>query len=156
MQIRAEANVKSAFEGFFRLFAIFLTKIKVVVHRLLEGTPQGVNIPALYIDVDNSDDLYYQIIIMERLFTPAFRKFVKKQLPPLQLAIQDEVDRINADPDMGKGKKGDLANMRVNKFKFQRQEYLIAYEAGEGKLIFFMIGTHENFYRDLKRYEKEY
>ena len=91
---------------------------------------------------------------MDSLFSPAFRRFVKKQSLPLQLVVQDEVDRIIADPDIGEGKKGDLAFFRVHKFRFQRQEYLIAYEAGDDKLFFVMIGTHENFYRDLKNYQK--
>jgi hypothetical protein len=87
---------------------------------------------------------------MEALFTPAFRRFVKKQSVPLHLVIQDEVDRIIADPHIGEGKKGDLAVFRVHKFRFHRQEYLIAYEAGDEHLLFVMIGSHENFYRDLK------
>ena len=93
---------------------------------------------------------------MEALFTPAFRRFVKKQSVPLQLAVQDEVDRIIADPDIGEGKKGDLAGFRVHKFRFHKQEYLIAYEAGDERLLIVMIGTHENFYRDLKNYQREY
>jgi hypothetical protein len=93
---------------------------------------------------------------MERLFTPAFRKFVKKQIPSLQLTIQDEVDRIIAHPEIGETKMGDLIGFRVYKFKFQRQEYLVAYETVEQKLIFFMIGAHENFYRDLKKYRREF
>ena len=93
---------------------------------------------------------------MKRLFTPAFRKFVKKQTPPLQLAIQDEVDRIIAHTEIGEGKTGDLISFQVHKFKFRRQEYLIAYEIVGEELIFFMIGTHENFYRDLKKYQKEF
>jgi mRNA-degrading endonuclease RelE of RelBE toxin-antitoxin system len=95
-------------------------------------------------------------LIMELLFTPPFRKFLKKQLPPMQLAIQDEIDKVSSHPELGKGKKGDRDSIQVHTFKFQRQEYLIAYETGEGKLIFFMIGSHENFYRDLKKYEKEF
>ncbi|OGP83140.1 MAG: hypothetical protein A2V87_05005 [Deltaproteobacteria bacterium RBG_16_58_17] len=93
---------------------------------------------------------------MEGLFAPAFRRFVKKQSLPLQLAIQDQVDRIIADPDIGEGKKGDLAGFRVHKFKFHRQEYLISYETKDENLLFVMIGTHENFYRDLKKYQKEF
>lgn len=89
-------------------------------------------------------------LIMRQLFTPVFRKFVKKQLPPMQLAIQDEVDRIGYHPEIGKGKRRDLGSIQVHKFKFQRQEYLIAYEKVQEKLIFFIIGTHKNFYRDLK------
>jgi mRNA-degrading endonuclease RelE of RelBE toxin-antitoxin system len=92
---------------------------------------------------------------MENLFTPVFRRFLKKQPLPLQLAIQDEVDRIIADPNRGEGKKGDPAGYRVHKFRFHRQEYLIAYNADDEKLLFAMIGTHENFYRDLKNYPRE-
>ncbi len=93
--------------------------------------------------------------IMGASFTPVFRRFVKKQAAPLQLAVQDEVDGIIAHPKRGDDKKGDLAGYRVHKFRFHRQEYLIAYEVGEQKLLFIMIGTHENFYRDLKNYLKE-
>ena len=92
---------------------------------------------------------------MQKLFSPAFRRFVKKQLPPLQLAIQDEVDRIIVDPMIGEEKKADLTGVHVHKFKFRGQEYLIAYEAGDEGLFFVMIGTHENFYRDLKKYQRE-
>ena len=38
---------------------------------------------------------------MEKLFAPAFRRFVKKQSMPLRPAVQDEVDRIIADPGIG-------------------------------------------------------
>ena len=31
----------------------------------------------------------------------------------------------------------------------------MAYEVTEQKLLFVMIGSHENFYRDLKHYQKE-
>lgn len=92
---------------------------------------------------------------MVKLFTPAFRRFVKKQFLPLRLAVQDEVDRIIADPDIGECKKGDLAGLQVHKFRFHRQEYLIAYEAGDENLLFIMIGTHENFYQELKNYQRE-
>ena len=93
---------------------------------------------------------------MEKLFAPAFRRFVKKQSLPLQLAIQDEVDAIGDNPGIGEEKKGDLTGFQVHKFKFHKQEYLIAYKVAEANLIFAMIGTHENFYRDLKKYQKEF
>jgi hypothetical protein len=32
---------------------------------------------------------------------------------------------------------------------------LIAYRVTESDLLFYSIGTHENFYRDLKKYLKE-
>jgi mRNA-degrading endonuclease RelE of RelBE toxin-antitoxin system len=93
---------------------------------------------------------------MEKLFAPVFRRFVKKQSLPLQLAIQDEVDGIGDNPGIGEEKKGDLTGFRVHKFRFHQQEYLIAYEVVKANLIFVMIGTHENFYRDLKKYKKEF
>jgi excisionase family DNA binding protein len=65
---------------------------------------------------------------MEKLFAPAFRRFVKKQYLPMQLAIQDEVDSISVNPEIGKEKKGNLTGFRVHKFRFHQQEYLIAYD----------------------------
>ncbi|PKN60777.1 MAG: hypothetical protein CVU53_01415 [Deltaproteobacteria bacterium HGW-Deltaproteobacteria-11] len=93
---------------------------------------------------------------MNKMFAPAFRRFVKKQSLPLQLAIQDEVDDIGNNPGIGEEKKGDLTDFRVHKFRFHQKEYLIAYEVAKANLIFVMIGTHENFYRDLKKYKKEF
>ena len=93
---------------------------------------------------------------MEKLFAPAFRRFVKKQSLPMQLAIQDEVDSISVNPGIGEEKKGDLTGYLVHKFRFHQQEYQIAYEATKENLIFVMIGTHENFYRNLKKYQKEF
>ena len=92
---------------------------------------------------------------MDMLYKPPFRKFVKKQTRPLQLAVEDEVEKIAENPAIGKIKIGDLQGIQVYKFNFQRQNFLIAYRAAEPDIIFYSIGTHENFYRDLKRYLKE-
>ncbi|HWR57655.1 MAG TPA: type II toxin-antitoxin system RelE/ParE family toxin [Thermodesulfovibrionales bacterium] len=92
---------------------------------------------------------------MEILYKPPFRKFVKKQSRGFQLAIEDEVRAIGEDPATGEQKKGDLARVRVHKFNFHRQEYLIAYVVGNKDIVFYAVGTHENFYRELKRYLKE-
>lgn len=89
------------------------------------------------------------------LYKPPFKKFVKKQSRAFQLAIEDEVEGVRNTPDMGEAKKGDLTGLRVHKFKFQRQEYLIAYKEKSNTIIFYMIGTHENFYRELKQYLRE-
>jgi hypothetical protein len=91
---------------------------------------------------------------MEMIYKPLFRKFVKKQTRPLQLAAEDEVERIAEDPAIGESKLGDLRGIQVHKFKFQRQSFLIAYRAAVPEIIFYSMGTHENFYRDLKRYLK--
>jgi len=89
---------------------------------------------------------------MDITFLPLFRKFVKKQVPPFQLAIRDEVDSICAEPTLGEEKVGDLTGCQVYRFKYHKQEYLIAYSLGEESIAFWMIGTHENFYKDLKTY----
>ena len=95
------------------------------------------------------------MVIMQILFKPLFRKFVKKQARPLQLAIEDEVERVRENPDIGESKKGDLQEIHVHKFSFRKKKLLIAYRVKGSDLLFYMIGTHENFYRDLKRYLKE-
>ena len=96
-----------------------------------------------------------------------FSQFVKKAHKPLQLAIEDAVEDICAAPNIGEAKVGDLAGMRVYKFRFNRQEYLVAYrliektQQGSGPAVeflaidFYQVGSHENFYDTLKRYLKE-
>ena len=59
---------------------------------------------------------------------------------------------IKNNPSIGEIKKGDLAGFRVHKFKFHHQQYLLAYEIQGNDIVIYMIGTHENFYRDLKHY----
>lgn len=92
---------------------------------------------------------------MNILYKPPFRRFVKKQTRAFQLAIEDETEKIYTDPDIGEAKKGDLAEFKVHKFNFQKQEYLIAYKLEDNTIVFYTMGTHENFYRELKRYIKE-
>ncbi|MBU4100012.1 MAG: type II toxin-antitoxin system RelE/ParE family toxin [Proteobacteria bacterium] len=92
---------------------------------------------------------------MEIFYKPPFRKFVKKQTRSFQLVIEDEVDEIAISPDMGESKKGDLTGFRVHKFSYGKQKFLIAYRFKEAAIVFFMIGAHENFYRELKSYLRE-
>lgn len=92
---------------------------------------------------------------MRAFYKPAFRKFVKKQNRAFQLAIEDEVYEVLKTPQAGEQKKGNLAGLRVHTFKFHGQEYLAAYTIEARDVVFYMIGTHENFYRELKSYLKE-
>lgn len=92
---------------------------------------------------------------MDIFYKSLFKKFVKKQTRPFQLVIEDETEKIINNPEIGEMKKGDLAGFRVHKFAFQKYEYLVAYKLQDNIIVFYMIGTHENFYRDLKRYLKE-
>ena len=92
---------------------------------------------------------------MERLYRPPFRKFVKKQTRPFQLVIEDEVDKITENPEIGDLKKGDLQGYRVYKFRFRNTKFLIAYRLHEVEIVFYSIDPHENFYRELKKYIRE-
>ncbi len=110
--------------------------------------------------------LTYIEIIQARYKRP-FSQFVKKAHKPLQLAIEDAVEAVCADPSIGEAKVADLAGIWVYKFRFNRQEYLVAYSpplptqreratAVEFLVIdFYQVGTHENFYDTLKRYLRE-
>jgi len=98
---------------------------------------------------------------MEAHFKRPFSQYVKKARKPLQLAIKDEVDLVCALPEIGKLKIADLAGIRVHKFQFNRQNYLMAYRLSEQDpsnlflmIDFYQVGSHENFYDDLKRYLK--
>jgi len=96
-----------------------------------------------------------------------FAAFVKKQRKALQLAIEDAIEDVCANPYAGEPKVGDLQGIRVYKFAHHRQQYLIAYrlpsmremerEGGELALLmidFYQVGAHENFYAMLKQYLK--
>lgn len=103
---------------------------------------------------------------MKPNYKPPFSKFVKKAHKPLQLAIEDAAEEICQNPDIGEAKVGDLASIWVYKFKFNRQEFLIAYRPPspearrQGEKVelliidFYQVGLHENFYDELKRYLK--
>ena len=92
-------------------------------------------------------------------FKRPFFQYVKKAHKPLKLAIEDEVEVVCARPEIGELKVGDLAGIRVQKFRFNRHEYLIAYRppAKDAPLEFliidfYQVGVHENFYDALKKY----
>lgn len=91
---------------------------------------------------------------MVLLFKLPFRKFVRKQSRPFQLAIEDEVENILNEPDIGEAKKGDLSGFKVHKFNFKGYQFLIAYLSEKNNIILYMIGSHEDFYLKMKRYLK--
>ncbi len=80
---------------------------------------------------------------------------MKKQTRPFQLVIEDEIEKIAINPDIVKSKKCDLTGFRVQKFSFKSQKFLIAYRLQGAEIVFFKIGPHENFYRELKKYLRE-
>jgi hypothetical protein len=95
---------------------------------------------------------------MRTTFKKAFAQFVKKSSKPLQLEIEIRVAEVCNNPRIGRQKLGDLQGVFVYKFRFNTQEYLMAYQfdhfAGEIKITwieFCQIGSHENFYSQLKK-----
>lgn len=82
-------------------------------------------------------------------FEKVYKKLHKNQLPE----VNDAIKKIIASPAIGDLKKGDLAGLRVYKFMVQNQLMLLGYVLQDDCLILTLadLGTHENFYRDLKK-----
>lgn len=89
---------------------------------------------------------------MNILQTNIFKKAVKKLFKNQKKELDQAIIKIINNPFIGEAKKGDLANIRVFKFKMLNQLTLLAYEYNDDKftLILLALGSHENFYRDLK------
>lgn len=85
--------------------------------------------------------------------TPRFERIIKKLHPQEKKSLNEAVKAIANDPRVGETKNGDLAGVRVHKYKHQLQLLLLAYtyDAQSEQIILMGHGTHENFYRDLKQ-----
>lgn len=89
---------------------------------------------------------------MRLLVTPTFIRATKKLHPPQKLELDAALKAISANPAIGDSKVGDLAGVRVYKFRLANQICLLAYRImDEESLKLLTVGSHENFYRDLKR-----
>jgi mRNA-degrading endonuclease RelE of RelBE toxin-antitoxin system len=84
---------------------------------------------------------------------PTFKRAVKRLHKQQKQGLDKAVRAVAAEPKIGEGKVGDLAGVRVYKFKINRQPALLAYEFLEAEDVvkLLTLGGHENFYRDLKR-----
>jgi len=87
------------------------------------------------------------------LQTPTFKKSVKKLKPNQKNELDIAIKALIAKPSLGEQKKGNLAFLRVYKFKMNRQLKLLGYSFDEGTLTLELmaLSSHENFYRDIKR-----
>jgi mRNA interferase RelE/StbE len=83
-----------------------------------------------------------------------FEKKAKKMSKAEKDALDREVRNIAENPNIGEEKKGDLKGVFVHKFKLKTNLYLLAYRKAGTDLELVMIGSHENYYRDLKSYLK--
>lgn len=79
-------------------------------------------------------------------FLRAYKKLHNNQKDAVDQAVAD----ITLNPDVGEPKKGDLAGVYVHKFVCIRQIFLLAYEFNPATRTLLLVGTHENFYRNLK------
>ena len=90
---------------------------------------------------------------MQILQYPAFERVVKKLHTNAKRDLDNAVKIIMQNPLAGDLKKGDLKGVRVYKFKMIHQLTLLAYMYNEtdGTLTLLALGSHENFYRDLRK-----
>ena len=83
-----------------------------------------------------------------------FERKVKKMSKTEKDALDREVRNIAENPNIGEEKKGDLKGVFVHKFKLKTNLYLLANRKIGIDLELVMIGSHENYYRDIKSYLK--
>lgn len=83
--------------------------------------------------------------------TSAFARTYKKLQLQQKKDVDTAVEVIVSNPLVGDVKRGDLSGVYVYKFKSQTQLLLLAYEFDPQTRHLLLLGTHENFYRDLKR-----
>lgn len=79
-------------------------------------------------------------------------KYIKKFHQKPKLALDEAIKIILQNPLKGELKKGDLTGVCVYKFKIGSSLMPLAYRYHIHKetLVLLKLGTHENFYRDLK------
>lgn len=87
-------------------------------------------------------------IIQSPIFAKQKKKLHKQQIRDLDQAVKSIVNN----PKVGETKVGDLHGVQVYKYKSQNQQILLAYEVVDSTLYLYTFGSHENFYRDLKKY----
>lgn len=84
----------------------------------------------------------------------SFGKKIKKFKNKEKLDLDNAVKEIIKNPSVGSENKGDLRGVFVYKFKILKTEFLLSYRIVGDDLELIMIGSHENYYRDLKSYFK--
>ena len=90
---------------------------------------------------------------MKVIPTGYFNRTVKRLYPNEKAVLDKAIQDIMADPEIGDLKTGDLAGIRIYKFKVNQNLQLLAYRylAENDVLNLLEYGSHENLYRDLKR-----
>jgi mRNA-degrading endonuclease RelE of RelBE toxin-antitoxin system len=78
---------------------------------------------------------------MRVLTTPRFDRSVKKLHAEEKKALDDAVRAVIADSDADELKRGDLAELRVYKYRFNREQMLLAYAANKVEQVIILIGN---------------
>jgi mRNA interferase RelE/StbE len=87
------------------------------------------------------------VVRQTNAFLRAYKKLHNNQKDAVDQAVADVV----RNPKIGEAKNGDLSGVHVYKFDCVNQRFLLAYEYDPATRILLLVGSHENFYRDLKR-----
>ena len=89
---------------------------------------------------------------MEVIQTRQFKQSVKKLTSQQKKELDQIIKTIMDNPFIGQQKKGDLDFLWVYKFRMNNQLTLLAYSYEEQiiTLTLLALGSHENFYRDIK------
>ncbi len=69
--------------------------------------------------------------------------------------IDKEISKIVKNPEIGQIKRGALKGVQIHKFYIEKQLFLLAYQLEEDVLNLIMVGSHENYYRNLNKYYNE-
>ena len=85
--------------------------------------------------------------------TRRFSRQYKKLHDNTATDVDEAITEVANNPELGEQKKGDLARLRVYKFRSGGQLYLLGYTLDETVRLIYLeaVGSHQNFYRDLKR-----
>lgn len=85
-----------------------------------------------------------------------FEKAIKKPTESQLKLVEDEIEKIIENPEIGEQKKGDLTSLRVHKFQLDKQQALLGYSWFKDRLEIYLLQfcTHENFYKKMKGQHK--
>jgi len=88
-------------------------------------------------------------VLQKGEFKKAYKRLHENQLD----AVNEGIESVMGNPEIGEQKKGDLVKFRVYKFPVLDQLYLLGYvyDEAEKTLTLHAFGPHQNFYRDLKK-----
>ena len=95
----------------------------------------------------------------EVVFLPKAEKELKKiKDKNLKEKFRQAIIRISENPYIGEPKKGDLSGIFGYDVFYNKTNYEISYKIYElenKRVVVILIGTRENFYKELKKYIKD-